>query len=128
MLAVADIDSAWPVPSSRRSPPPMTRTTRCRTPRWYRTPVSAAKNTITGSTWKANTLPSSGSTGPNRNSIPADDASTTVCTAPVTASNPCWPAGQYRTTAPNTTWMASAPRTVRGLIARRSALSATPSP
>ena len=72
MLAVALMDSAFDVPRTRCNAPPMMRITHFMMPTWYRTAMSAAKNTMIGNTLRANTNPApSPVRPPNRKSMPA---------------------------------------------------------
>jgi hypothetical protein len=75
---------------------------------------------MTGKTWKAKTKPCSpGRAAPKRNWIPSLEEFMTAWTPLDTACKTRLPASQYRTMTPKATWIASAPSTVRGLIARR---------
>ena len=128
MFAAAFIDSARLVPSSHRSEPPMTFTTRCMMPRWKSTATSDAMKMTTGSTWRAKTIPSPPTRSPNRKLIPASEEEMTVPTASAAHPSSRSPGSQYSTSTPRPSWIASAPPTVRSLIARRSVDTATAMP
>ena len=71
-----------------------------------------------GSTWKAKATPSSGRTGPKRNSMPELEVFMTAWTPSVSSLRARRPRSQYRTMTAKAIWMMRAPITVRRFIAR----------